>query len=355
MLRKSYQHLFQQLLIWTVSWMLISFFLTNGIEYPERFFRRITPTFIGMVLIIVINYKILLPKFYFNKRNLIFVTSGLLLTIGVFLLIYSEIMPWAEWVRPKRSPFSESSDGMGKGRFSSRLIFGLLMTLIMPLLIAFLGSTLIEISRYANRKEKEVIKTEKAKLATELKFLKSQINPHFLFNTLNNIYTLTVIKSDKAPENLLRLSDMLRYMLYDTDNSHVPLKKEIDYLKNYVQLMGLKDSRGLNVTLELDESQPDLPVAPLLFIPLVENAYKHSKIEDLQKGFIHIQLKTEKKQIAFKVENSVSTTNFTKDKAGGIGLQNIRQRLELLYPERHELAINETADRYVVKLKLKES
>lgn len=355
MLRKSYQHLFQQLLIWTVSWMLISFFLTNGIEYPERFFRRITPTFIGMVLIIVINYKILLPKFYFNKRNLLFVASGLLLTIGVFLLIYSEIMPWAEWVRPKRSPFSESSDGMGKGRFSSRLIFGLLMTLIMPLLIAFLGSTLIEISRYANRKEKEVIKTEKAKLATELKFLKSQINPHFLFNTLNNIYTLTVIKSDKAPENLLRLSDMLRYMLYDTDNSHVPLKKEIDYLKNYVQLMGLKDSRGLNVTLELDESQPDLPVAPLLFIPLIENAYKHSKIEDLQKGFIHIQLKTEKKQIAFTVENSVSTTNFTKDKAGGIGLQNIRQRLELLYPERHELAINETADRYVVKLKLKES
>ena len=166
----------------------------------------------------------------------------------------------------------------------SRTQVGTWLRYFIPLLISFVGSTLIELTLFANKKEKAAISIEKEKLDTEMKFLKSQINPHFLFNALNNIYSLTVIKSDKAPDNLMRLSEMLRYMLYDSNDGTVPLHKEIDYLENYVSLALLKDSRGLNVKVDLDKGHPDLRVVPLLFIPFVENAFKHSKIEDLNNG-----------------------------------------------------------------------
>ena len=202
------------------------------------------------------------------------------------------------------------------------------------------------------RKKKAAISIEKDKLDTEMKFLKSQINPHFLFNVLNNIYTLTVIKSDKAPINLMRLSEMLRYMLYDSNDGKVPLQKEIEYLENYISLAFLKDSRGLNITIDLDKSLPDLKVAPLLLIPFVENAFKHSKIEDLKNGFIDISLKTSHKYLEFSIENSIPNVVFKKDKLGGIGLPNTKQRLDLLYPNKHLLSISDKGNKYSVFLKI---
>ena len=221
-----------------------------------------------------------------------------------------------------------------------------------PLLISFVGSTLIELTHFANKKEKAAISLEKEKLDTEMKFLKSQINPHFLFNVLNNIYTLTVIKSDKAPDNLMRLSEMLRYMLYDSNDGKVPLQKEIDYLENYISLASLKDSRGLKIKVDFDKSHADLKVAPLLLIPFVENAFKHSKIEDLKNGFINISLKTSHEHLEFYIENSISNTVFKKDKVGGIGLPNTKKRLDLLYPNRHLLSISDSEKVYSVFLKL---
>lgn len=214
------------------------------------------------------------------------------------------------------------------------------------------GSTLIELTHFANKKEKVAISIEKEKLDTEMKFLKSQINPHFLFNVLNNIYALTVIKSDKAPDNLMRLSEMLRYMLYDSNDGKVSLQKEIDYLENYISLASLKDSRGLNIKVDLDKSQADLKIAPLLFIPFVENTFKHSKIEDLKNGFINISLETSHKQLEFSIENSIPNVVFKKDKLGGIGLPNTKQRLKLLYPHKHLLNITESDNIYSVFLKL---
>jgi len=160
------------------------------------------------------------------------------------------------------------------------------------------------------------------------------------------------MKSDKAPGNLMRLSEMLRYMLYDSNDGKVPLQKEIDYLENYISLASLKDSRGLNINVDLDKSQVGLQVAPLLLIPFVENAFKHSKIEDIKNGFINISLKTSNQQIEFSIENSIPNTVFKKDKVGGIGLPNTKKRLELLYPNKHELKISENVNVYSVLLKL---
>ncbi|MEZ4921346.1 MAG: histidine kinase, partial [Saprospiraceae bacterium] len=187
----------------------------------------------------------------------------------------------------------------------------------------------------------------------ELMFLKSQTNPHFLFNALNNIYTLTVLKSDQAPDNLLKLSGMLRYMLYECKSERVPLEKELEYIKNFTDLYLLKDSRGLNVKTQLDTSRPELPISPMLLIPFVENAFKHSKIEDIEHGWITIDLTTKDDTLQFVVANSKPETAGSKDQQGGIGLQNVQRQLELLYPENHALEILDESDRYQVTLKIK--
>ena len=343
MIRQKYQTVLGQIFIWTTAWVVISFVLTNGLDHPNRFFRKATPSVMGVIVIVWANLKYLLPEFYFKKKIPQFLLISVLLIATLMFIAYYSGMPWADWVNTWRGANSRPRRGIPLGVWMER---------IMPYVMAYLGSTLIEISRYATQKEKEAIQLQGARMETELKFLKSQINPHFLFNILNNIYTLTVIKSDKASENLLRLSDMLRYMLYDTNSGKVSLAKEITYLKNYVNLVGLKDSKGLNVTLQLDENYPDFQIAPLLFIPFVENAYKHSKIEDLQKGFIIIQLVVTDQHLQFTVENSVPNHSYSKDKVGGIGLNNIKKRLNLIYPNRHELVIKTDKGRYFVQLKL---
>ncbi len=213
------------------------------------------------------------------------------------------------------------------------------MTKFLPMIISLIGSSLFAIAGFAASKEKEMAQLKSEKLKAEMDFLKSQTNPHFLFNALNNIYTLSVIKSDRTPENLLKLSDMLRYMLYDCKADRVPLKKELEYIDNFVALNQLKDSQGLNIKIKLDRSQPNLMVAPLIFIPFIENAFKHSKIEDLEKGWIEIELNIIDTVIHFNVRNSIPEKAYTKDTIGGIGLKNVKRQLELIYPEKHSLDI----------------
>jgi two-component system LytT family sensor kinase len=334
-----------QILVWTVAWLLIIFLLSDGLAHPFRFLRRGLATFVGIAIVIFTNSGFLLPRFYFQKKRLAFIVSGIALLIGVLLLLNLEIFPWSDWFNPHGRAsaifYENIADRMGR----RNLLAMQWSRQFMPLFITFLGSTLWEITNITGRKEKE-------KLEAEVKFLKSQINPHFLFNALNNIYTLTIIKSDKASENLHRLSDMLRYMLYDSNVEKVALKKEIAYLQNYINLALLKDSRGLNINFSFDDSRPDLMIAPLLFIPFVENAFKHSQIEDLETEKININLKTYENHLEFRVENTIPQDGLSKDKVGGIGLVNVKHRLELLYPGKHFLEIGRSENLFSVFLKL---
>lgn len=329
------------LLLWG-AWLLISFSLTNGYEYPERFLKRVIPTLLGFIIIIQINVQYLFPKFFLQKKHILYVFCGTLFLATTVLLLYHEIFPWSDWFR-----FRPLSQAEGMGRRAMPGASGVRwMRELTPLIIAFLGSTLLEITRFANIKEKE-------KLEAELKFLKSQVNPHFLFNALNNIYSLAVVQAPQTPESVMQLSEILRYMVYDSNEEKVPLKSEINYIENFVDLQLLKDSRGMDVELDLDKTASNLMVAPLLFIPFVENAFKHSKIESLKNGFIKIQLKADNNKIAFYVVNSIPENNFTKDEVGGVGLENIKKRLDLLYPNhQYELNINQTDNRFEVSLKI---
>lgn len=348
MFKFSEQRILWQVLLWWGSWVLISFLLSNGYDNPQRFALRAAHLFFGFLIVVTVNIKWLLPHFYLKKRHTLFVILGIaLLGLTVFLM-HAEFLPWTDWFDPRhRNPRPE---GDRRGRRATGLLW---IGRFTPLIIAFLGSTVTEIARYANRKEKEAIQSEKEKLETELKFLKSQVNPHFLFNALNNIYSLAVLRDPQTPESVMQLSEILRYMVYDSNEEKVPLKNEIQYIQNYVDLKRLKDSRGMDLEIDMDSSAENLMVAPLLFIPFVENAFKHSKIENLKKGFIRINMQVRDNLIDFSVINSLPEEEFTKDEVGGIGLDNVLKRLDLLYPgDKHTLNIQRTHDQYKVHLKV---
>ncbi len=333
---------FYQILFWGGLWMVLPL-VFNTRDVFDRFLYRNIANLVGIAFLVIVNLHFLLPRFFFRKKAFLFALLGFALIVMLTIIIGIKGAPWDVLPAPGRPPGSSGPRGWRNAWQISRAI---------PFLTAFLGSSVFGIAQYAGQKERETIRLANEKLEAEMKFLKSQINPHFLFNALNNIYALVVLKSDVAPDHLLKLSNMLRYMLYDCKADRVPLAKEIEYIRNYIDLKMLKDSRGMNVNVHLDDSRPDLLVAPLLFIPFIENAFKHSRIEDLTKGWIRIRLETAPEKITLHVDNSVPPNEETKDKVGGIGLENVARQLTLAYPDRHSLQIDKSDDRFSVHLSI---
>jgi len=198
-----------------------------------------------------------------------------------------------------------------------------------------------------NNKEREIQHTK-----TELAFLKQQIHPHFLFNVLNSLYSSSYQYGDeKTSDGIGQLADLLRYMLYETQSEKVPIKEELIYLRKYIDLQMLRFSE--DVTLEYSENvtSSNLRVAPMLFITLVENAFKHG-ITPERKNFIEIHISYDEKQITFVVSNPMSPTQKNKEPIGGVGLVNLERRLMLLYPNKHQLTIETSNNTFNAKLVL---
>ncbi|MDE5418714.1 histidine kinase [Labilibaculum sp. DW002] len=195
---------------------------------------------------------------------------------------------------------------------------------------------------------------EREKLEAELKALKAQINPHFLFNTLNNIYSLTLDKSDKAPSLVLKLSDLMRYILYDCNDRFVLLEKELDFLNNYLDLQRIRLDDKIPVQMTVKGNANSSMIAPLLFEPLIENAFKHGAFGKMNNGFVNILFNFEdKERIELVIENSSESDWSQEDKKdSGIGIKNVIRRLELLYPEKHNLEIAEVDNLFKVSLKI---
>ena len=327
-------------LFWGGVWILLPLLNPNTENFSHAF-GRMSVTAIGVMVLVFINLRWLMPSFFFKKRYflyfLIFVGLIILMNISVSWInhaVIDDVFPLPEEWERFRKRFPKRG-----GRFNA--LRHIAQT--MPFFISLIGSTLFELVNYVNRKEKEAIQLKSEHLDTEMKFLRSQINPHFLFNSINNIYTLTVIKSDEAPENLLKLSGMLRYMLYECNADKVALKKEIEYVQNYIDLMKLK-GKDLNVETAIAQNLPNLTIAPLILIPFIENAFKHSKIEDVENNWIKIKLEIIDSKLFFEVSNSVPESHFSKDKVGGIGLKNVKRRLEIIYPEKYDLQIDADED-----------
>ncbi|MGC4100371.1 sensor histidine kinase [Ferruginibacter sp.] len=195
-------------------------------------------------------------------------------------------------------------------------------------------------------------KIEKEKLSMELDMLKAQVHPHFLFNTLNNLYGLTLTKSERAPLAVSHLADMLRYMLYECNEREVPLEKEITVLKKYMELEKLRYGKRIELSFSCTGDIQHLKIAPLILLPFVENSFKHGVSEQLEQCWVNLQMHAERNSFTLNLSNSRNAEP-VKTNAGGIGLQNIRKRLDLMYPGNYTMTINEEPEIYAVKLQMK--
>jgi LytS/YehU family sensor histidine kinase len=178
------------------------------------------------------------------------------------------------------------------------------------------------------------------------------MNPHFLFNTLNNIYSLALVRSEKTAPLVLRLSDLLRYVIYDAQQEKVALAKEVAMLEEYIELNELQYEMPKDITFNYQLPRNGCLIEPLLLIPLAENCFKHSDLAENEKGFVHLELLVSEDRIIFNADNSFNPLQHQKDEQGGVGLENIRRRLALQYPDRHELKIEKTSNRFHIQLEL---
>lgn len=201
---------------------------------------------------------------------------------------------------------------------------------------------------FSEKKQHEIIR--KKQMESELSLLKSQINPHFLFNVLNSIYSLSLKKSDRTPEVVLKLSDILRYMLYETKQEKVALEKELMMIENYITIEKIRVGQHQEITLGITGSSTTALIAPVLLIPFVENAVKHGIDSLSENAFVHISITTEKGTLQFNCRNNYKDKAAKAKPVGGIGLLNVQKRLDLIYPDKHQLEISNENNIFTVSL-----
>ena len=301
-----------------------------------------------MIVAFYVNYLIITPHFFFNKRKLYFFA---VLLLFVFLLLFVSQYLYnlfqLEYLNPLRP-----SEGRNMPRPRA---FGLHPKLVdnFFLMIVVLGFStgMANLQRLKNNKEEQK-EIEKERLNTELAFLKNQISPHFFFNSLNNIYALIAINANEAQKAVEKLSGLMRYLIYDSDIKTVALKKEFVFMQNYIDLMQQRLTSKVKLIVNIQDDVPSVEIPPLIFITFVENAFKHG-ISYRNKSFISISLKTEGDMLLFKCENSIAdNTNKAATEKGGLGIVNIKRRLNLLYGDKTQLIRSDKEDVYSIDLKI---
>ena len=337
-MNKSKRFVFQ-IILWAIIWALLS--LAQGLNL--QFMKDHISTFIFQIILISFLIDSAAPHLLFKKKYVLFLLSSLFLIV-LFSVIDNFIFSFSRLPPPDFSPHE-------KANLIPSILVHLSQSLI--LLVAFLLALFVEVIEFSKQKEQETILIKSEAVQSELKLLKSQINPHFLFNTLNNIYALAAIDTDKTQKSISYLSDMLRYVLYECEQPFVSPQKEVKYIEDYIQLFSLKSSRKYPIKMNIQILDHQVKIAPMMLIPFVENALKHSNVEKIKAGFVHISLKVTKEIICFEIENNIPETVVNKDKVGGIGLENVWKRLMILYPKSHELLINKNAGIFSVKLTVK--
>ncbi|WP_421944294.1 sensor histidine kinase [Pedobacter sp.] len=214
----------------------------------------------------------------------------------------------------------------------------------------FFGVAYLAYFIHSARQNEQIKTLREEQLASELTYLKAQLQPHFFFNTLNNIYSFALRKADQTAPLVSKLAEMMRYILYHADKQMVPLKDEIDFIRNYVEVETIRYRKQISIGFEMQGVDHSGEISPLLLLPFVENAFKHGIQEEEGSGFVNIVIHTLDQELTMEVKNSISKT---ESKAGGIGLMNVRKRLEILYPGRHTLNIYSNGTIHEVSLTLK--
>lgn len=237
-----------------------------------------------------------------------------------------------------------------RGDFEIPILFVAIRTLVWHSLVYIISLVFLFQERLAQEMTYKK-KLAEEKLDAELELLKNQIQPHFIFNALNNIYSLAYRKAEETPESILKLSEMLRYVLEDNNRDKVQLREEVEYIENYISFKKMKSPHDENIVFDYKDADLSIRLAPMLIIPFIENSFKYSRIEEFPNAYIHIELATRDQQIIFKLKNSVPSGGGAKS-GSGLGIKNVQKRLDILYPDKHELEIQQKKEFFKVELKL---
>ncbi len=309
----------------------------KGLEYPSV---ALIFNIINVLFLLIFNYQYLTP--YFLKNNDYLKCLVAMIFLVATTLVFRSYLDKIYYLGTlfEGEPFPQMNIRLSN--FS--------MVVIVSSVIKFL-----EINEQRNKQE---LQRENRQLEAELGFLKSQINPHFLFNTLNNIYSFTYLKDERAPVMLTKLSEIMRYMLYECHEKRVPLLKEVELIKNYLNLEQLKNDKREMVDFYSEGIQNQHHIAPLILITFIENCFKHGNIEKDEKAWINIIIEVNENNILSveignsKQENVTLNSNKTAAKRGGLGIENAKQQLLLNYPEKYQIDFEETENSYTVRLKI---
>ena len=297
-------------------------------------------TVLSLMTVFYLNYFILTEKFLFNRKT----DKFLIYNILIILLIGIAVHFWQESNMPQM---------MQKEKFPPELIphgiFFLMRDIISLLTVAVLSVTIkITGKWYKTEAERHIEQTERTE--AELRNLRQQLNPHFLFNTLNNIYAQIAINPDEAQKSMLELSKLLRYVLYENNENFVELEHELNFIHNYVELMRIRINPEVDMKINISVNETKSMVAPLLFITLIENAFKHG-ISPTKPSFIDIDIHQNKEgQLYCTIRNSYFPKDETDKSGSGIGLDNLRRRLEILYPHKHILRTVKEGEIFISEL-----
>lgn len=335
--RKNF--VFQHISFWVISIVLFTvvlFYTRRDFSIHDINFKMTASILVTMALLAVsvyINLLWLIPSF-FNRKKFLFFTIFQIGNILFFIFLNYFI--------------STIFEGGGHPNFFSEFVAEFILVVIFLVV-----STLLKFMRDSITLQEVELKMkdiQRQKIEAELSALKAQVNPHFFFNTLNSLYSLSLDKSDKAPELILKLSELMRYVIYESKVDEVSIDKQLEFVKSYVYLERVRAGESLDITLEIKGDHIENKVAPLIYIAFIENAFKHGSKSKESHSFIHINFDLESKdRIIFTIENSKDGGTFNTTPAG-IGLQNVKKRLELLYPAKYSLRITETETRYHVEL-----
>lgn len=322
--------------------------------------------FLGYGLLIAVfyfNFFILVPKLYFSKRYLIYIVAifGVYLSFrfaGNIVLEQSDFLrtppqkqlnkhlgpPPPMGMRDGPPPPKPPHDHGPAGDEAQIDVFIDVNQKIFPFLVIIIFSLMLRISTRWRE-------TEREKIAAELSYLKAQINPHFLFNTLNSIYSLAIMKSDETPTAVVKLSGMMRYVLSEATTDFVSLEKEIGYIKNYIDLQKIRFGESISLEFSINGMTTGKQIAPLILISFIENAFKHG-INAEEDSVIRINIDITAEELFLNVFNKKVAVHISEENKSGLGVENTRNRLELLYPKRHKLSIYDTEEQYLVELSI---
>lgn len=328
--KPRYRNMMLHLLCWAVLIIVPVFFHSSDDPWPtvwNRYLRWLgTP--LAYMVVFYINYLWLVPRFLLKKRDW---KMFLLINVGVIALGLFTMDIWhvlSQNLLPELHNKVQSHPNKRPSRVPRYFWAVLTLSMFVALTVAV---RMIQRWQHIEDARKEA---EAARAEAELSNLRNQLNPHFLLNTLNNIYALTAFDPTKAQEAIQELSKLLRYILYDTQQSMVPLKDEVEFIENYVQLMRIRLPQSVDVNCQFSIGNSQLTIAPLLFISLVENAFKHG-VSPTEPSFIHISIEADEQQMICDIQNSNHPKAANDHSGHGIGLQQVQRRLDLAYPGRY--------------------